>query len=447
MDLLKEVNSYIQKHKLLDKSKRYLVALSGGPDSVCLLLVLRQLGYVFDAVHCNFHLRGTESDRDEAFCRQLCEERGIGFHLVHFDTVFYAQTHKQSIELAARNLRYGYFEQLRKDIGAEGICVAHHRDDSVETMLMNLMRGTGLLGLTGIKPQNGRILRPLLCAGRKDIMDYLQQEGQEYVIDSTNNEDDVTRNKIRLNLLPVMKTINGNASENIAHTAERLWQVYRILHTLVKQSAERVSHKDDEDVTYISIDDLNKEISPEYTLYYILSPLGFSPSQIEQIAANLQSASGRTVRSTRYELLFDRSQILLSPIDDSRKKSMRIPETGKYVWEEDEKYVFALSKVSDGFTVSKQPYDVNLDTATIRFPLTLRLTRQGDRFVPFGMKGSKLVSDFLTDRKKSLLEKRRQLIVEDANGNILWVVGERTDNRYRVTTATTDILTIRKVEE
>ena len=168
------------------RSPLFLVALSGGADSVCLLLAMKRLGYRVEAIHCNFHLRGAESDRDEEFCKRLCEREQIPFHTVHFDTKTYAEVHKVSIEMAARELRYNYFEQLRKAIDAEAILVAHHKNDAVETLLMNLLRGTGIHGLQGIKPRNGRIIRPLLCVSRQEIVEWLNMIGQDYVTDSTN---------------------------------------------------------------------------------------------------------------------------------------------------------------------------------------------------------------------------------------------------------------------
>lgn len=206
MNFIQKVREYIQDQHLLTSTKElYLVALSGGADSVALLLSLRALGYQVEACHCNFHLRGEESNRDEQFCVKLCERLAIPLHRIHFDTRSYATLHKESIELAARNLRYRYFEQLRQDMNAEGICVAHHRDDSVETVLINLVRGTGINGLTGISSRNGNILRPLLCVNKEEILAYLEEKNESYITDSSNLVDDVVRNKIRLRILPLLK--------------------------------------------------------------------------------------------------------------------------------------------------------------------------------------------------------------------------------------------------
>ena len=200
------VRRFASVHELFVYGGKYIVALSGGADSVSLLFVLkhleRELGISVEAAHCNFHLRGAESVRDEEFCKQLCERLSVPLHLIHFDTQAYADLHRVSIEMAARDLRYGYFENLRRDIEAQDICVAHHRDDSVETVLLNLVRGTGLRGLRGIQPRNGNIIRPLLSLSRENIVQYLDALGESYVTDSTNLHNDVKRNKIRLDVMP-----------------------------------------------------------------------------------------------------------------------------------------------------------------------------------------------------------------------------------------------------
>ena len=202
---LSKVKTYIAQHNVVRATGRYLVALSGGADSVALLLTMQDMGFHIEAAHCNFHLRGEESDRDEQFCKNLCKSRGVSLHLAHFDTRGYAALHHVSIEMAARSLRYAYFQNLCKDLSLDGICVAHHRDDSVETVLLNLVRGTGVHGLRGILPVNGNILRPLLCVSRADIINYLGCKNQNYVTDSTNLVADVMRNKIRLQILPLLQ--------------------------------------------------------------------------------------------------------------------------------------------------------------------------------------------------------------------------------------------------
>ena len=453
-----KISDFISKHSLLSHDGLHLVALSGGADSVALLRILRDLDYKIEAAHCNFHLRGAESDRDEAFVRQLCDSLGIKLHLIHFDTETYALVHQVSIEMAARELRYGYFRSLCKDIGAETVCVAHHRDDAVETFLMNLLRGSGIHGLTGIRPQNGQIVRPLLCVGRQDILDYLHSIGQDYVTDSTNLESIVLRNKLRLQVLPLLKQLNPKAVENIDKTANYLREAEKVYNAYFAGNPDMAaSDRGQVPVRYtprygadrnlspvrrfpaqIPLDEIAKQPSAECFLHEWLAPYGFNPSQIAQILDALTGESGREFLSATHTLLIDRSQLVLEP-KQAEIKPLRIPEAGNYRFSPE--ILFSV-KLTDDISISKSEECATLDAANIQFPLTVRQVVSGDAFCPFGMEGRKLVSDFLTDRKISLLEKRRQLVVTAANGDIIWLVGQRTDHRYRITASTHQVLSI-----
>ena len=470
-------------HELFVYGGKYIVALSGGADSVSLLFVLKhlehELGIGVEAAHCNFHLRGAESVRDEEFCKQLCERLSVPLHLIHFDTQAYADLHRVSIEMAARDLRYGYFENLRRDIEAQDICVAHHRDDSVETVLLNLVRGTGLRGLRGIQPRNGNIIRPLLSLSREDIVQYLGALGESYVTDSTNLHNDVKRNKIRLDVMPLLRELNPSVSQSIFESSLRVGEALKVFDEAMKRSIadvttphrgctcpkctnqpvrkctnqpllvqqsllhqQRCTLQANHPLT-ISIDRLKQQPSPEYTLHEILSPRGFTSAQIDQIYGSLDSCSaGKTIASDSHELAFDRGSLLVQPRTNAADaaRSMRIPETGTYVFSDSLKIKVAAEDCGDDYVPSRAADCVCLDASDIKFPLTLRHIEQGDRFVPFGMNGMKLVSDYLTDRKKNVFEKRQQLVLTDAQQRIVWLVGERTDNRFRITPHTQQAL-------
>ena len=455
-------------HELFVYGGKYIVALSGGADSVSLLFVLkhleRELGISVEAAHCNFHLRGAESVRDEEFCKQLCERLAVPLHLIHFDTQAYADLHRVSIEMAARDLRYGYFENLRRDICAQDICVAHHRDDSVETVLLNLVRGTGLRGLRGIQPRNGNIIRPLLSLSREDIVQYLDALGENYVTDSTNLHNDVKRNKIRLDVMPLLRELNPSVSQSIFESSLRVGEALKVFDEAMKRSiadvttpprgctlggalvssapTKQLGTTPSQPLT-ISVDRLKQQPSPEYTLHEILSPRGFTSAQIEQIYTSLDtSPAGKIVTSHTHELAFDRGSLLVQPRTNvaDAVRSMRIPETGTYVFSDSLKIKVAAEDCGDDYVPSRASDSVCLDASDIKFPLTLRHIEQGDRFVPFGMNGMKLVSDYLTDRKKNVFEKRAQLVVTDAQQRIVWLVGERTDNRFRISKETNKAL-------
>lgn len=432
-----KIDAYIKKYKLLNTNNLYLVALSGGADSVALLLLLKEHGFNVHAAHCNFHLRGVESDRDEAFCVELCQQIGIELHRAHFDTREYAELHKVSIEMAARELRYRWFEQLRQDIGAAGICVAHHRDDSVETVLLNLVRGTGLRGLTGIQPRNGYILRPLLCVSRVEIEAFLTEKGQKYVTDSTNLEADVLRNKVRLQVLPLLRELNPAVSENIQRTSEHLGEAQAVLDAVLA---------DYENSNTLEISELEKYGSSEYIIFEWLKNYGFNGNQVRQI---LDAGCGGIVSSAMgYDVLKDRSRLIVEKTENypqgvrnvtSRpSKRIVVPEEGTYVL--DENNTFRVRKCA--VYVSKVPHIATLDAAKVRFPLTVRRVEEGDWMVPYGMKGRKLLSDLMTDLKMNVFEKRRQLVVVDAQGVIVWAVGLRTDYRVAVGNQTKTVLEI-----
>lgn len=430
------IEDFISRNHLLEKDGKYLVALSGGADSVTLLWVLHELGYQIEACHCNFQLRGAESDRDEQFCVQLCEQLGIPLHRIHFDTRLYAEVHKESIELAARNLRYLYFAQLKEDVEADGICVAHHQDDTVETVLINLIRGAGIQGLTGISAKNGDILRPLLCVDRKEILAYLEEKGQDYVIDSTNLVDDVVRNKIRLNIIPMLKEINPAASKNIAQAAHHLEEANKML-----SSIAICGEKSEDGTIRVAVLEIESAASAEYALYSSLSPYGFRGKAITDILASLHS-TGKTWTSETHQLVIDRDCILIREKQTETFQGMKIPETGCYVLPRGEKIKLSISERETDFSPSKEKFLITLDADAVTFPLHLRLAQNGDTFHPFGMKGKKLVSDYLTDRKKNLFEKQSQLVLEDAKGQIIWVVGERTSELCKIKEDTKKILYI-----
>ena len=429
-----KVEQYVKNHKLLNANDLYLVALSGGADSVALLLLLHEAGYRVHAAHCNFRLRGEESDRDERFCVELCERLGVELHRAHFDTRTYAELHKVSIEMAARELRYKWFGQLREDIGAAGVCVAHHRDDSVETVLLNLIRGTGLRGLTGIQPRNGAILRPLLCVSRAEIEAFLAERGQEYVTDSTNLEADVLRNKVRLQVLPLLATLNPAVAENIQRTAEHLSEAQQVLDTILGQY---------KDSNVLELSELEKYGSSEYFVYEWVKNYGFNGSQVAQM---MTAETGSVFTSAEgYDLLVDRGRLMVEPTLKPMKK-VRIPEEGAYVLGGfDDKIAEnrTIRVKKRAVCVSKEPWVATLDAQKVVFPLTVRRVEEGDWMVPFGMNGRKLLSDLMTDRKMTVFEKRRQLVVVDAQGVIVWAVGLRTDGRMAVGADTQEVLELR----
>lgn len=412
--MTEKVLQFIQKEQLFTPSDKLIIALSGGADSVALLCLLHAHGYHCEAAHCNFRLRESESDRDEAFVRDLCDKLGVQLHSIHFDTRHYAAAHKISIEMAARELRYTWFEQIRLQSKADVIAVAHHQDDSVETFLLNLIRGTGLNGLQGIRAKNGYIVRPLLTVTRQEITTYLQSIGQDYVTDSSNLEDEYTRNKIRLNLLPLLESINPAVRKHIANTSALLQEVATVYQDAINRQKEQTV-----DGNRIHIRTLKSQPAPETLLYEIIRPMGFTPSQTHDLFKSLDRQSGKIFSSkSGWEIVKDRDCLIVTgPKCPNLTPPFRLQKT-------------ELTRTDD-FIIPRDRQTACFDADKLPQPLDLRLWKPGDWFIPFGMKGRKLVSDYLTDRKFSLPAKRKQWVLA-CGEQIVWLVGERTDNRFRI---------------
>lgn len=406
---------------MLQWGDKVLVALSGGADSVALLLLLQKAGYECEAIHCNFHLRGEESMRDEEFVRSLCHAKNTPLTVVDFDTLSYAHEKGISIEMAARELRYEAFEKHRQERGAAAIAVAHHRNDSAETLLLNLLRGTGIRGLRGIKPRNGHIVRPLLCVGRDEILNYLNRLHEDYVTDSSNLQTDFTRNKIRLEIIPLMQKINPSIVESLAETAERLSEAEKVYSQAIAEGTARVTSKEG-----IDIERLKHEPSPQALLFEILQPKGFNGAQAADIFSVMDTESGRTFASEDWEVVKDRTKFIVIPKThhDWQGCTLNIDDTTATAYGT----ITCSIQEFDG-TIEKEKNIARLDYYKIAEPLYVRVWQKGDRFTPFGMRGSKLVSDYLTDRKMSLADKRKQLVVCDATGEIVWLVNERPSAR------------------
>lgn len=416
------VIQYIEKEHLFSSNDKILVALSGGADSVALLCVLHTAGYPCEAAHCNFHLRGKESNRDELFVRQLCRKYGIHLHTIDFNTTQYATEKRISIEMAARELRYNWFEKIKKECKANVIAVAHHQDDSVETMLLNLIRGTGITGLLGIRPRNGAIVRPLLCINREEIIRYLQQIGQDFVTDSTNLEDEYTRNKIRLHLLPLMQEINPSVKNSLIETSNYLNDVATIYNKVIDETKKKIITPEG-----IRIDALLDAPTPETLLFETLHPLGFNSAQIKDIASSLHGQPGKQFISKEWRVIKDRNLLLLEsirPEDGTTLPYQLIKEEREY---------------SPDFQIPRDKKTACFDADKLTEEIHCRKWRTGDTFIPFGMKGRKKVSDYLTDRKFSISQKERQWVL-CCGERIAWLIGERTDNRFRIDETTKRVI-------
>lgn len=307
------VKKYIDSLKLMPEGAKVVVALSGGADSVALVDILNRLDYACIGAHVNFHLRGDESDRDAAFSHKLCMDMGIPFYKTDLYAAEYAEREGVSVEMAARELRYRWFEQLRREQGAVAVAVAHHRDDSVETVLLNLIRGTGIRGLTGIKPRNGNVIRPLLCCDREAVLEYLEQQGLTYVTDRSNLLNEYRRNKIRLEVLPLLESIQPSVRESISRTMDHLSETEILYEKALDEAKRRLCPNWKAGMPplplRLSISALEKEVAPKSLLYEVLSEYGFGRADVETIYKNRLGLSGRVFYSHTHRLVFDRDEM------------------------------------------------------------------------------------------------------------------------------------------
>ncbi|EJX03404.1 tRNA(Ile)-lysidine synthetase [gut metagenome] len=434
------LQQYIQQHHLPLPPQPLVVAISGGADSVALLLLLQDLGYPLHAAHCNFHLRAAESDRDEAFVRQLCDQRGIALSVKHFDTRAFAQNRSISIEMAARELRYQWFETLRQEVGAIAVAVAHHADDNAETLLLNLIRGTGLHGLKGMLPQNGTIIRPLLGMRRKEIETYLNRIGQEFVTDCTNAETVYKRNQIRLEVLPLLQRINPSIHEGLSQTAARLAEAEAIYQKGVETLQQQFVTPQPEGID-LDLAALLQFPSAATLLHETLLPLGFQPAEIQMIFRNLHQQSGATFTGKNHIAVLHKGKLCV------RKQPIRfgkwiIPAMmGSFQLPNRKQLILRTMQRKELLEIPKIPDTVALDADRIIGALYCRSIQTGDRFQPFGMRGTQLVSDYLTNRHRSVIEKQNTCVICDDKG-ILWLMGERPDQRAAITATTQNVLWI-----
>ena len=433
--MINRIKSFIADHALLADGSRVLVAVSGGADSVCLLLVLHELGFSPVFAHCNFSLRDSESDRDEAFVRSLCQRLNVEFHVRRFDTRAEARRTGKSIEMAARDLRYDWFAQF----GLPG-AVAHHRDDNAETLLLNLVRGSGLTGLSAMHPSRPlgsvSVVRPLLCVSRAEIEDFLRSRGESFVTDSTNLEDDARRNVVRHRLLPLLAELNPSIADSLNLTAQHLSEVKQIYDIAVSSCIDRCLHDN-----VISLPSLLATPAPRTVLFEILSRYGFNSQQVDAVWAERDGIAGRVYESGAWRLLRDREGWLLRAKDDDyRVLTSVLPLEGEVRVAPD--LVLSVSRhPAAGYVIPTDASVVSLDLERLAFPLTVRFAREGDRFAPFGMTGSRLVSDYLTDLHLSLFDKERQLLLFSGD-EIAWVVGRRPSATFAVSPSTRFVLRI-----
>lgn len=435
--MLLRFTNYIKEKCLFNQADTILVGVSGGIDSVVLLDLLDKAGFAVSIAHCNFRLRGADSDLDEHFVEGLARKYDVPVFKTSFDTVDYARENKISVEMAARELRYNWFEMIRSTHHFDHIAVAHHRDDQVETFFLNLTRGTGVNGLIGMRPKNGKIVRPLLFASRDDIEHYRHEHFLDFREDLSNQTTEYQRNKIRHNLLPVMDSLNPSFREALIKTMSYLEDFSTICDHAIQQTWERVAVRKENDY-YISIPEL-KLLDPLRTyLFEFLKPYGFNSMVVGEVVSSLDGISGKQFFSPGYRLIHDRDALILTKLRPETRKQYYLEEGVQEVTFPVHLKVSVLHRTGN-FKIPESTFVAYIDRDQIQFPLLIRRWQQGDYFKPLGMKGLKKISDYFIDIKLSLTEKENVWIL--ANGEqVVWIIGYRLDDRYKITSGTQHVL-------
>lgn len=439
-DLIADFIAFAAAHNMRVKERRTLIAVSGGIDSVVLCDLFYNSGYRFGIAHCNFQLRGAAADADEAFCRAIAQKYKVPFFSIKFETAVFAEKEKLSIQEAARKLRYEWFIAIQQKEKYYYLATAHHANDNAETILYNIIKGTGIKGLRGILPKKDTLIRPLLFAEKNQLVQYQQEKNLEFREDSSNKEDKYSRNKIRLNIIPEIEKINPAFVHTVTAAAANFLQLEQIESAVVKKQERKIISQN-KGKTYFSIKALLAIKNPTQFLLHQLSPFGFTFSQCENIFAALHHSETKFFHTPAFRLVKSRHSLLLE--ENQLPASVYIEISAAPALQKINQKTLQLSiENNTTATIQKNENNAQVDLAKIQFPLVVRSVKTGDYFYPIGMNGKKKkVSKFLKDIKLNQQEKENILIMESA-GKIVWVIGHRIDERYKLTTTTQQLLQI-----
>lgn len=431
---LRNFKTYIEQHALFNSKDKILLAVSGGKDSVLMAHLFKLSGFNFGIAHCNFNLRADESQRDEAFVKLLALTLDVPFFVTHFNTKEFAASHKVSTQMAARTLRYRWFEELRQREQYDYIALAQHQDDAVETVLLNLTRGTGIAGLHGILPKRDRLIRPLLFLSSGDIAAIISKQQIEYVEDSSNLSTNYARNKIRLNVIPHLKEINPGLDETFKNNIQRFADTELVLQQVVGSLNEKIIKKK-QDKFYLSITEVKALNPKQLLLFELLRPFGFLEPVVAELLAGLDKQSGTTFFSHSHKIVIDRKHLIIDRLEDHLGLTKNV-----LIHPDQEKAEFLNTEIkfrsSTDLNFERNKGIAYVDADKLIFPLVLRSWQNGDKFKPIGMDRYKKLSDFFIDEKVPITDKNRVPILVNGNGEIIWIAGLRQDNRYKLTEKT-----------
>lgn len=434
--MLKKLNEFIKSNELFDSDHKLLVATSGGIDSVVLCHLLIEAEYNISIAHCNFNLRGEESNKDENFVKELASNFKVAFYAKSFNTTAFASKNKISTQLAARQLRYDWFSDLCANNGVDFILTAHHASDQSETMLYNLTRGSGISGIRGILKKNQNIIRPLLFTTKEKIIQYAQQNQLNWREDESNQEDKYSRNLIRNKVIPELKKINSSFDKTMTRNADR----YQMIEAFIAEEAQKIKSEhliESTDECILNLDWLTDK--NRVLLYHILSEYDFNHFQSENIFDSTEH-SGSFFYSKKHKLTIDRNRLYISKKEENEELNIVLHEDDKSIIIEQHQFTFSLKKKTE-VSISNNKNIAYLDSEKIDYPIMIRNWCNGDRFIPLGMKSEKKLSDFMIDEKIPVNLKKR-LPIFTSNDKIFWIAGQRIDHRFRITDSTNDVLII-----
>jgi tRNA(Ile)-lysidine synthase len=433
--MLVKFQKYYKDNKLFNQADKVLLTVSGGKDSMAMFHLFKAANLKFGVAHCNFQLRGEDANKDELFVQEYCKVNAIEFHSTVFDTGEYAHENGISIQMAARDLRYAWFEKIRKENNYSKIATAHHKNDVAETMLINLTKGTGLAGLHGISDKRGKIIRPLLCFDSIDIVTYIKENDVQFREDQSNANTKYTRNAIRHTIIPELEKINPSFIETLVTSSVQFSELEEIVNQKIEEEKNKLFVKDNNG---FKIDvELLKALSPLKTfLYYFLKPFNFNGADVLDIIKGLDRVSGQVFYSSTHQLVKDRTHLLLNEIIDSQSELIEIKSI------EDFPFDYEVVGNSSELSFQKSSNLAYLDADKIQFPLQIRNWISGDVFQPFGMKGKKKVSDFLIDNKVSIVNKKKVKVLVQ-NEEIVWLISYRINDKYKTTATTNRVLILK----
>lgn len=439
MSMIVEFRKYIEENNLIKNSDRILLAVSGGIDSMVMTHLFLSTKNEVGIAHCNFNLRGVESDEDELFVRNFATDHNIPFYCERFDTIGFASERGISVQMAARELRYRWFEKIRSKNNYNSIAIAHNLNDDIETFLLNLIRGTGIAGLTGMKPKHKNLVRPLLFAPRQAIAEYMRMNAVPYREDRSNSEIKYTRNKIRHAIIPLMKEINPSVENTLTETKGRLSEINEILIGLISEIREKVSKRRGEIMVFKT--NVLNELTPKRTiLFELFKPYGIGNGQLDDLIDLIDGKTGGQLFTQNQRILKNRKEILVSsrnPVSHSYYEINDISDLLKVP------FIVSASfkEITNDFVITSSRKIACLDSGKILFPLIIRHWETGDSFYPFGMRQKKKLSDYFIDNKYSIFDKEKCNILE-SDGKIVWIIGDRIDNRFRITESSKKALII-----